>query len=917
MNQDEIMTTSDNTFGRYTLLGRIAVGGMAEVFRGKFAGEKGFEKPVVIKKMLPQVASDDQMVQFFINEARVSALLQHENIVCIYDFGELEGSYYLAMEYLQGQDLNNIFKKATSVDNQPDLDNILWIASRVCDGLEYAHTLKDLTGRPLNIIHRDISPQNVFVTWEGNVKILDFGVAKTSLQSTETRVGMAKGKMAYMSPEQLEAKNIDHRSDIFAVGILMYEMVTQSRMYSGDTTVDVFKQVMHAEFEPIENRRPDLDPSLAAIINKALQKDPGNRFQSCREMQAAIDDCIFQLSLRPSNKTLSEYMVSLFPEFCPKTQPQGVSTEHGRAFNGSDETVIMDKTECLSGETVAVDFSGGTMAGDAGVEPPSSPDATSGPEVKPLSTLTRMKQRVAGSKLRAAVSITIALMTVIVLTGSYLFKQAHTSELALELLQKAENRLQVDQLTAPENDCAAFYYDEVKKLDPDSDAAAEGYGKIADRYADLAEDALGQDQYDRARSLMAKGFEFKPLNERLLNLKKQVTIEELLQQAENRFEAGRLTTPENDCAAFYYHEVAKLAPDSDAVQEGHEKLADRYADLAEDALGQVQYDNAKSLAAKGLLFEPDDERLLGLNKQIRLEELLQKAENCMIANQLTTPENNNAAFYYGEISKLDPDSGVAENGYGKIAGKYAELADDALKQAQYGNARSLTAKGLALNPDHDRLLGLNRQIKQELLQRAENRIEANQLTTPARDSAVFYYNEVERLYPDSNAVEIGYEKIATQYATLAAGALKQAQYHRAKSLTVKGLEIKPDHERLQHLDQQIKRELLQRAENCIKTNQLTTPENDCAVYYYSEFSKLYPDSNAPEKGHEKIAAKYAELAEDALDQYQFDSARYLTARGLEFKPGDERLLSLNKKLSTNKVGLFLKRVGRGIKNTID
>jgi hypothetical protein len=756
----------------------------------------------------------------------------------------------------------------------------------------------------------------VFVTYEGNVKILDFGVAKTSLQNTETRVGMAKGKMAYMSPEQLEAKTIDHRSDIFAVGILLYEMVTQSRMYSGDTTVDVFKQVMHAEFEPIENRKPNLDPNLAAIINKALQKKPADRFQSCHEMQAAIDDCIFRLSLRPGNKTLSEYVVSLFPEFCSKNQPQPISAKDDSTFIDSGVTVAMDRSGYLTRGTVTGDFVGGTMADDPGAGPPSSPDAAppsvSLPDAGMASRFSRMKPKV-----RAAVSTVIVSVIVLALTGFYFSRQAHTSETTKELLQKAENRLEVNQLITPENDCAAFYYDEVLKLDPDSDAAEKGYEKIAGRYADLAEDALNQVEYDRARTLMAKGLEFKPLNERLLGLKRQIKIKELLQKAESRIETDQLITPENDCAAFYYREVSKMDPESDAAEKGYEKIAVKYADLALDALKQIQYDNAKFLTAKGLEFRPDDVRLLSLNRQIKLDELLHKAENRIETNQLTTPEHDSAAFYYNEILKLDPESDAAEKGYQKIAEKYADLADDALKQVQFSSARSLTAKGLEVKPDDERLLGLNRQIKQELLQRAENRIEANQLTTPARDSAVFYYNEVSRLYPDSNAVEIGYAKIAGKYADLAEGALKQLQFDRARSLTAKGLEIKPDNKRLLGLNKRIKLELLQKAENCIQSNQLTTPEHDCAAFYFSKISKLYPDSNAVEKGYEKIAHKYAELAEDALEQYQFDSARYLAARGLEFKPDHERLLGLKKQLSTNKVGLFLKNIGKGIKGTID
>jgi len=306
-----MVVSNYETFEKYLLLDRIAVGGMAEVFRGKIRGEQGFEKLVVVKKMLPQVAESKEMVTHFIDEARLAGLLQHENIVHIYDFGEAEGSYFIAMEYLFGKDLGTIAEKALQKNMPTGLEASLFIVLKICEGLEYAHNLEDLHGRPLHIIHRDISPQNIFLTYDGNVKIIDFGIAKAASQTAKTKVGIIKGKVAYMSPEQAEGKPIDRRSDIFSAGILLYEMITARPMYAGDT-VQVLKKAINAEYTPPEEVVPNLPSKVYEILNRALAKNPEKRYQSCGEMVTDIEDCIYQLKYRPNAKMLSQYMISLF-----------------------------------------------------------------------------------------------------------------------------------------------------------------------------------------------------------------------------------------------------------------------------------------------------------------------------------------------------------------------------------------------------------------------------------------------------------------------------------------------------------------------------------------------------------------------------------------------------------------------------
>lgn len=300
-------------FGKYLLLDRIAVGGMAELYRAKIRGIEGFEKLVAIKKIHPHLTTEKNLIDSFIDEAKLAALLHHQNIIQIYNFGSMEDTYFIAMEYLFGKDLRFIIKKSKEKGQPLNLENALYIASRICAGLDYAHNLKDFHGHSLNIIHRDIGPHNIFVTFDGQIKIIDFGIAKAAIQHTMTQVGSIKGKIAYMSPEQALGKPIDHRSDIFSIGIVLYEMVTYRQMFEGDA-FEAYAKVREAKFEPLGKIKKNLPRKLHKILNKALAKEPEQRYQSAEEMLIDLEMCISKLSFRPSDRTLSQYMKELFED---------------------------------------------------------------------------------------------------------------------------------------------------------------------------------------------------------------------------------------------------------------------------------------------------------------------------------------------------------------------------------------------------------------------------------------------------------------------------------------------------------------------------------------------------------------------------------------------------------------------------
>lgn len=300
-------------FGRYLLVEKIAAGGMAQLYRAKILGVQGFEKLIAIKMILPHLVDEKDLISSFIDEAKLAALLSHQNIVQIYDFGPMENSFFIAMEYLCGKDLRAVFEKGRREKLPLSLEYALHITSRICAGLDYAHNLKDFHGKPLNLIHRDISPQNIFITYEGEIKIVDFGIAKAASQSTVTQYGMIKGKVAYMSPEQASGRTIDHRSDIFSTGILLYEMITGRRMFTGDT-LQILAKVREGEFEAPEAIAPALPSKLYKILHLALAKEPADRYQSCNQMLADLEECIFALGLHPRAGGLAHYMKMLFKD---------------------------------------------------------------------------------------------------------------------------------------------------------------------------------------------------------------------------------------------------------------------------------------------------------------------------------------------------------------------------------------------------------------------------------------------------------------------------------------------------------------------------------------------------------------------------------------------------------------------------
>ncbi|MFO0595978.1 MAG: serine/threonine-protein kinase [Myxococcaceae bacterium] len=299
-------------FGKYTLIDRIAVGGMAEIFLARQAGLEGFEKTIVIKRIRPHLSKQPNFVKMFLNEAKLAAQLNHPNIVQIYDLGKISESYFIAMEYIFGRDMRRIIPKADALGIPFPMVYALKIASSVCEGLYYAHARTDLYGNALNIVHRDVTPENIFVSFDGTVKVLDFGIAKAANQIEQTRAGEIKGKLSYMSPEQCMGKVLDNRSDIFSLGTVLYEWLTGFKLFTGDSEVAILKSITEGKIYAPSYFKADIPEAVEAILMKALEKDREKRYQTAWEMQYDLDQFLSQYEFTPSNIHLSNFLKQLF-----------------------------------------------------------------------------------------------------------------------------------------------------------------------------------------------------------------------------------------------------------------------------------------------------------------------------------------------------------------------------------------------------------------------------------------------------------------------------------------------------------------------------------------------------------------------------------------------------------------------------
>jgi serine/threonine protein kinase len=322
---------------QYQLLDRIGIGGMAEVWRATMRGAEGFERPVAIKRILPQFSGDEDFVAMFVDEAKIAVRLSHPNIVQIFDLGRAGDEWFIAMELVHGKDLRAVIDAEAARGQRVPLEVACHAIMKMCEGLQHAHFLEANPLQPVagvrQIIHRDISPQNVLLSFDGEVKVTDFGLAKAAGRAAQTQAGTIKGKLAYMSPEQLRGIQLDHRSDVFAVGIVLWELLSGERLFLGPTDRDTIAKAFACKVPSLVGIDPTLDPELDRIAARALTLERDQRYASAEALHEDLEAFVYGAGLTLSGGSLAAYMRALFPQAEPvsgtgrKRDPRAVTAQ--------------------------------------------------------------------------------------------------------------------------------------------------------------------------------------------------------------------------------------------------------------------------------------------------------------------------------------------------------------------------------------------------------------------------------------------------------------------------------------------------------------------------------------------------------------------------------------------------------------
>ncbi len=309
-------------FGKYLLLDRISVGGMAEVFKAKSYGVEGFEKVIAIKRILPSMGEDRDFIKMFIDEAKIVGQLAHANICQIFELGRTDGAHFIAMEYIWGKDLLQIQNRLRKLKQQMPAAMACFLVAKICEGLDYAHKKRDALGRPLEIVHRDCSPQNILISYEGEVKLIDFGIAKAASRSSKTQAGVLKGKFGYMSPEQVRGLPLDRRSDLFSVGTILYECLTGDRLFVGETDFSTLEKVRNVDVPPPRSINPAIPEEVERIIMKSLARDAEDRYQWGSEMAADLQRYLMSQEQVFTAKSLATWLKEAFSPELEKERQQ-------------------------------------------------------------------------------------------------------------------------------------------------------------------------------------------------------------------------------------------------------------------------------------------------------------------------------------------------------------------------------------------------------------------------------------------------------------------------------------------------------------------------------------------------------------------------------------------------------------------
>ncbi len=404
--------------GRYQILKPLAKGGMAEVFLARAIGLKGFERHIVLKFIRVEHGAKPQTVEMLLDEARLVAALHHRNIVQVHDVGQDGGQYFFAMEYVHGEDCRALLRKVKDVKQQIPFQHILTVITAAAAGLHYAHEMRGPDRKPLGIVHRDISPGNILIGFDGGVKVVDFGIAKTDKQSENTQAGEMKGKVGYMSPEQCKALPLDRRTDIYMLGIVLYELCTVRRLFKGENRFDTMAQIVEGNIAPPSRYRKDLPDELERIILKALATDPNERYQTADDLRLVIEAFATRANYQISPSKLSDYLKDLFGERlepwlvdAPPPDPHTKSTQQMDAVHIPAEA-IAEVPAAPSAPAIAA-------PSPVLVDPPASSESTDGetPMAWPMEGLRARRKRTLMQVGLGAAAVVGVILAIVLATG--------------------------------------------------------------------------------------------------------------------------------------------------------------------------------------------------------------------------------------------------------------------------------------------------------------------------------------------------------------------------------------------------------------------------------------------------------------------------------------------------------------------
>lgn len=596
---------------KYILLDVIGTGGMAEVHRGKLVGDKGFEKLIVIKKLLPHIAKDQDMVAHFTNEARLAALLQHENITAIYDYGELDESFFIVMEYLFGKDLSTIIARLKKLRQPFSPELALLILAKICDGMAYAHKLRDFQDTPFNLIHRDLTPQNIFLTYDGKVKILDFGIAKTTVLDNRTKAGVVKGKMNYMSPEQVMGDPLDLRSDIFSMGILLYEMLSGINFYSGDTGTIIRKSVQ-VDHTPLHEVTDNLPEQIYSIVQKAISREPDERYQNCDLMGADIRACLKQIKAEPGTKELKEFIHSIFAN--EYTEEKENAKKILAVDHQNNQQVQFDKTVFITPETEENQDDPMRYAPKNTQKDPiqeaqeasvPEPPALKIPKKKTVKNLTEKKQTPAtpqkarqNPRQKKKTESRIPIRDDRYQGSGEKFPKISIETEERPARRRARTGFNLSAITQSFGPflvailliiAGASYFFSNHALNGTTDYFAEVAPPTVPPATDKTE---------------------------LTSAQKEILLFKLTLKGEAALKDGKLISPETENAYVFINQAKRLAPTDNATQKNFDTLVQQLAHRADLALQQGEKEEAAKLIVAGLSISPDNRKLTILKEEL-------------------------------------------------------------------------------------------------------------------------------------------------------------------------------------------------------------------------------------------------------------------------------------------------------------